>query len=68
MADWPPLKGAQFLAVFPVYDGSGSLVTAAAGSAACIYKDGGAGATSTCDIIELNASAGIYKLTLPPRR
>jgi hypothetical protein len=62
MADWPPLKGASFLALFPIYDSTGSLVAAAAGLAACVSKDGAAFAAAACDVAEINANAGLYTL------
>lgn len=66
MADFPPLKNASFLAVFPIYDGSGCLVAAGGGLAACVSKDGGAMAATACGsaMAEVNANAGVYKLTL----
>ena len=66
MADWPALKNASILLVFPLYDGSGCRVTAGAGLAACVSIDGAAMAITSCGsaMAELNSGAGLYKLTL----
>jgi hypothetical protein len=59
--DWPPLRAASFQAGFPLFDGSGCIVTGATPSA-CVSKDFGAFATSACDCTELNTGAGVYTL------
>lgn len=64
MGDWPPLKGASFQIVTPLYDGSGSLVAAGGGLAACVSKDAGAFAAATCTVAELNTNAGLYAMKL----
>src|SRR3990167_828883 len=62
--DTPPLKGASLQVGWPLYDGSGCLVTGGAGLAACISKDFGAFAVSTCVPSELNTGAGVYSLKI----
>lgn len=62
MADWPPLKGASFLAVFPLYDNTGCPLFGAAGLAASWSKDGAAFAAASNTPAEINASAGVYSL------
>lgn len=62
MADWPPLKGASFLAVFPMYDNTGCPLFGAGGLSASWSKDGAAFAAASNTPAEINASAGVYSL------
>src|SRR3990167_7645829 len=64
MPDWPPLRGASFQIITPLYDGSGSLVAAGGGLAACVSKDAGAFAAATCTVTEINTNAGLYAMKL----
>ena len=59
--DFPPLRAASFQAGFPIWDGSGCLVTGATPSA-CVSKDFAAFAVAACDCVEINTGAGIYTL------
>ena len=64
MPDWPPLRGASLQIITPLYDGSGSLVAAGGGLAACVSKDAGAFAAATCTVTEINTNAGLYAMKL----
>jgi len=63
MADYPPLKNSAYKLIFPIFDASGNLLSAAGSLAARVSKDGTAFAVATNAVAEIGTD-GVYALDL----
>ena len=59
-----PIKNTAYRVVFPIFDKTGALVTAAAGLDSEVSKDQGTFADCTNEATEIATSSGMYYLDL----